>query len=149
MFRSIGVGAAFLHSESFRESSEERGTSLVEFSVILPLIVLLLFSIIQYSLIFSAYLTVHNANVIAARFATLNPDSTSMTIEQIARASLVPMLQPDNLLDPVIELNEVVGGIGGAKKVQLTYELPLLLPFVVPNATEDRTFIIRTEAVMR
>ena len=49
----------------------EKGQSLVEFALVLPLLILLLFGIIDFGRIFNAYLTIDHAGRDAARTASI------------------------------------------------------------------------------
>jgi len=115
----------------------------------MPFLATLLFGIIQWGFIFASYITLHNAAVIAVRFATLsNPKPGVEQIENVARAAVEPLINGADLRKPTIELDVNVGGVGGAKKVELIYDLTLIVPFVVPQS-DGRTLSIQASAVMR
>jgi len=113
----------------------KNGQSLVEFALLLPLLALLLFGIIQYGFIFSAYMTLRHGAHVTARTATMAGFNTSNTsnVTSIASGAITPMLSAANLR-PAIVTTTTVGGLD-AVKVQLTYDLPLIVQFVVPNSS--------------
>lgn len=56
----------------------EKGQSLVEFALVLPLLVVLLFGIIDFGRIFHVYLTIDHAGREAARAASIGQDDTKI-----------------------------------------------------------------------
>jgi hypothetical protein len=92
---------------------------------------LLLFGIIQWGLIFAARVTVRNATINAARYATLK-SGNSLNIasaENYAKQDIAPMLDPNNVTGDTVA-NVTVGGTN-AVSVALTYKLKLIIPWVV------------------
>src|SRR5262245_21470843 len=55
----------------------QKGQSLVEFAIMLPLMVLLLVGIIQFGIILAHYLALNHAAVVGARTASVAPASTA------------------------------------------------------------------------
>jgi Flp pilus assembly protein TadG len=108
---------------------ESRGAALVEAAVVFPLLFLILFGIIQYGFMFAAHVTLRSAAVTAARAAVLD-GADSGAIEQSARDAAASMLDP-SLLSVAIS-HPTVGG-RAATRVSLSYDLRLLVPFVVPG----------------
>ncbi|WHY76782.1 pilus assembly protein [Neobacillus sp. WH10] len=121
----------------------EKGQSLVEFALILPLLVLMLFGIIDFARIFHVYLTMDHAGREAARAASIGKDDTF--IKQTA-------------LDNAKSINLVAGRVGispvGTKKsgdnvtITITYPIDFLTPvigkIVGPLTLEDKT-VMRVE----
>ena len=124
---------------------------MVEFAMTLPLLALLLFGIIQYGFIFGAYVTVRNASSVGARYATLSsPTPTIPQIQAVARGALSPMLKSNASASTVnVNPNATVGGVSGAKSVQIIYPLPLIIPFVVPGKVNGDSVTISATAIMR
>ncbi|MFP5112714.1 TadE/TadG family type IV pilus assembly protein [Bacillaceae bacterium C204] len=56
----------------------EKGQSLVEFALIVPLLIILLFGIIDFGRIFHVYLTIDHAGREAARAASIGKDDTTV-----------------------------------------------------------------------
>lgn len=127
----------------------EQGQSLVEFAITLPLVALLLFAIIQYGLIFGSQISLRNASAVAARYAILsNPTPSATQVEDVARNALGPLLSSSNLKALEVDLNASVGGVTGAKKVNLTYDVPLIVAFAVPGSKGNK-LTISAETIMR
>src|SRR4051794_17648077 len=104
------------------------GSTMVEFALTLPLLALLLFGICQYGFIFAAYLTLRNASAVGARYATLsNPTPSDSDIQKVAQGAVGPMLKTNLAVASVTSVS--VGGVSGAKSVQVRYDLPLVIPF--------------------
>lgn len=56
----------------------EKGQSLVEFALVLPILLLLLFGIVDFGRIFHVYLTMDHAGREAARAASIGKDDTTI-----------------------------------------------------------------------
>lgn len=124
----------------------ERGASLVEFSLVLPMLLLVVTGIIQFGYIFSSYVTLRNAAAVAARHAALtNPTPTQTEVENVAKGAILPMLKQANMDPPVVNMNTTVGGVAGAKKVDLSYNVPVIFPYKMFKGT----FKIKASSVMR
>ena len=126
------------HLGRWLSRDQERGSELVEFSLIVIPLLLLLFGIIQYAFIFAANMTLRNASVVAARFATVaivtNDPTVDPTaqIQDVARQAVKPLLNPSNVTPaPVVKLTNVVVGTATGTTVQISYKLPLIIPWVV------------------
>jgi hypothetical protein len=68
----------------------ERGQSVTEFAVVLPLLVMLLFGIIQFGVTFNHYLTLTDAVRAGARKAAVSrhePDPVGVTVAQVQQAA--------------------------------------------------------------
>jgi len=114
-----------------------RGSSLVEFALVMPMLALVLFGIIQYGFIFAAYVTVRNASAIGAREAVISTNAATA----VAKAALGPMLNP-NLGTATFSVTNISGA--SAYSVKVTYPLPLILPFVVPGGGSTKTLSATT-----
>lgn len=77
---------------------DQRGTSLVEFALIAPLLLLLLVGVVDVARIVNAYVTVSHASREGAHWASLNPASTPTDVVQKA---IVPRVVPLNPRTPV------------------------------------------------
>lgn len=130
-----------------------KGQSLVEFAMVLPILVVLLFGIIQFGFIFAAYMTIRNATVIAARYAVLsvtNSPPTKAQIQDVAKQAVTPMLKISNVTAVNVDTNVTVGAAAGATSVQIVYNLPLIIPFVVaPGQDVPNTLTLSATTVMR
>jgi Flp pilus assembly protein TadG len=121
---------------------------MVEFALTLPLLALLLFSIIQYGFIFAAYMSLRNASAVGARYATLSPNPSDSDVRSVALGALSPMLS-SNRGTVTVTHNVPVGSVSGATSVQIQYNLPLIVPFVVPGKTSGSTLSLSATTTMR
>jgi Flp pilus assembly protein TadG len=111
----------------------QRGQSLVEFALILPLLLLLLMGIIEFGRIFNAYLVISNLSRDGARYAATgrNDDWTIQYIKSNATT-----LDGGELT--IIFIDEVEGSRnpGAWIRVQVDYNLTLITPIInniLPN----------------
>ena len=131
-------------------SRSASGSAMIEFAAALPVIALLLFGIVQYGLIFTAQMTVRNAAVMAARYATVGSwNSASVSaVESVARSSVVPFLDPARVHATAVQ-NVTVGGtaVTDATRITVYYDVPLF--FRVPGLGSGTTFRVSAVALMR
>lgn len=127
--------------------SRERGAALLETAIVAPLLILLLFGIIQYGQLLGAHIALRNAASVAARAAVLD-SATPAGIRNAARDALVYPLQPADLPDGNISItNPMVNG-QAATQVTLTYAFPIMASFVVPGSSGG-ALTITASATMR
>jgi Flp pilus assembly protein TadG len=133
-----------------RQARQRSGSTMVEFALTLPLLALLLFGIIQYGFIFAAYMTIRNASVVGARYATLGTSPSVTQIQDITRGACATMLGT-NASNPTVTVtpNVTVGSVSGATQVQVQYNLKLIVPFVVPGKTGGSSLSLSATSVMR
>ena len=106
---------------------------MVEFASILPVVSIFLFGVVQYGLIFSAYITVRNASAAGARYSILSfPVKTDAQIISFTKAAVTPSLQ-SNSASVVVTRNVNAGSANDAISVRVTYSYPTMLP--VPGAS--------------
>ncbi len=122
----------------------------MEFALIIPLLALLLFGIIQYGFILAAHLSLRNASAVGARHGVLSsPKKTISQIEDATRSAVGPMLPADNIVAVTVNTNVTVVSLTGATSVQIQYNLPLILPFVVPGKTASGSLTLSGTTIMR
>ncbi|GHH97576.1 TadE/TadG family type IV pilus assembly protein [Neobacillus kokaensis] len=116
----------------------EKGQSLVEFALILPLLVMLVLGIIDFGRIFHAYLTIDHAGREAARAASIG--KTQAEAEQIG----INAGKSINLTDVKVS----PGSSGADATVTITYPITFLTPVigsVVGEITLTDTTVMRVE----
>lgn len=136
--------------EVYNSRKDERGVALIEAAIIVPVVVVLLLGVIQYGYLLAGYISLRSASAVTARYvAIINPGipNNSPNIRNVAVGALSPSFDPTLLEDPVVT-DETVGGVGGAKRVSLTYNMPLFFPIVVPQS-QNGVFALQAEIVMR
>ena len=126
--------------------SKSKGSALVEFALTLPLLALLLFAIIQFGLIFNAYMFLRHGMHVAARSASL-PGFTNTT-KSVVFDAIKPMLSDYTRLSTSPVISNTLGSVISVT-VTGTYRLPLIIPYVVPGAVGKKDFILGAGATYR
>ncbi len=108
-----------------RRQSGQSGQSMIEFLIVYPVLIFLLFGIIQWSLIYQARVTLDHAALLAARAGALNHGSRSEMSSGLA-AGLTPLFA-----------NEAsdVGYMAARARALLEVNTPGLVAFEVVNPT--------------
>jgi len=127
------------------KTGKAAGAALLETSVVLPLLVLLLFGLIQYGFLFCAHITLQNASAAAGRTAILSgaPDEDAVASAQEA---VSPFLDKD-LLSIDIDRDLILNG-KTVVRVSLEYPYPLFASAFVPGS-EDGKFYLRASSTFR
>jgi Flp pilus assembly protein TadG len=121
---------------------------MVEFAFFATLLFLLLFVIIQWGFIFAANITLRNATVVGARYATLvNPKPTQSQIQDVTKNAAAPMLNSGSVTVTVSNVD--VGTVTGATSVQASYPLKLILPYAIPGKSLGDTLTLSATTIMR
>ena len=124
-----------------------RGQALIEFAMVVPLLAILLFGIIQYGFIFSAYMTLrHSAHQTARTLSLPNSDTNAANAYLIASRAITPLTSA-NLGTPTVSV-ATVSKANDSISVQLSYGLPLIIRYVVPNAVGN-TLTLTAQATYR
>jgi Flp pilus assembly protein TadG len=74
-----------------RVARDQRGTSSLEFALVVPVLLLLLFVGLDFSRVLLAYATIGNASREGARYAILHPDATGDDVAQVVRSYAGPL----------------------------------------------------------
>jgi Flp pilus assembly protein TadG len=96
----------------------EKGQSLVEFALILPIFLLLLFAILDFGRIYFAYLTIDHAGREAARAASIG----STDIEEVAVSNASSI----NLTEDQVTFTT----LDGEATITITYPIDFLTPVI-------------------
>ena len=103
----------------------EKGASAVEFALILPILIILVFGIVQFGIAFNNYITITHAAREGARIAAVdlnNPDLKNIIIE---RAFPVQITEDDIVISTPEGTN-----IGDPVEVEITYNISITIPLV-------------------
>jgi len=103
----------------------EKGASAVEFALILPILIILVFGIFEFGIAFNNYITITHAAREGARIAAVdlnNPDLKDIIIE---RAYPVPITPDDITISTPEGIN-----IGDPVEVEITYAISITIPLV-------------------
>lgn len=121
----------------------QKGQSLVEFALILPLLLLILFGIMDFGRLFHVYLTIDHAGREAARSASIGQNDT-----------VVKKTAVDDAVDIGLTVDKVVINPSGSRSsgndvtITITYPITFLTPIVgsiVGPITIKDTTIMRVE----
>ncbi len=114
------------------------GSNLVEFALVIPIFLVVLFGICQYALFFWGYITIRTASAIGARQAIISPGNTNLIIAATQAAVNAPPLLQSNLCH--VAVNAVTSPSGFLlTTVTVTYPFKVLIPYVVPPFTRTTT----------
>jgi len=114
---------------SGRQKRRERGQSLVETAVVLPILLLLLAAAVDFGRAFDAYIVLTNAAREGARFGSTNPGLAAEEIHDIVIRDIMGSgtnLTPINESDIVVT---VAGQSAGSEAVTISVSYPLDLWF--------------------
>lgn len=121
----------------------ESGQSLVEFALIVPILIILLFGIVDFGRIFHAYLTIDHAGREAARAASIGKDDTQVKSTAVTDAVGIGLTTDRVVISPTgtrVSGNDV--------SITITYPITFLTPvigsMVGPITLEDTT-VMRVE----
>jgi Flp pilus assembly protein TadG len=113
---------------------KQRGQSLVEFALVLPIIILIIFGILEFGRIFSSYIVITHAAREGARIGAVGkPDD--VIIDRIRQAAPLPQAGT-NLHITRLEPNQSARAPGLPLTVEVAYDLHLFTPIfsdLLPN----------------
>lgn len=103
----------------------QKGQSLVEFALVIPLLIVLLFGIVDFGRVFHTYLTLDHAGREAARAASVG--GTDDEIESIAVSNGTSI----NLTESQVEINPTGEKNSGENvTITITYPIDFLTPVI-------------------
>ncbi|GAG91891.1 unnamed protein product [marine sediment metagenome] len=103
----------------------EKGASAVEFALILPILIILVFGIVQFGIAFNNYITITHAAREGARIAAVDLNNTDLKNIIIERAYPVPITPDDITIITPLGTN-----IGDPVEVEITYNISITIPLV-------------------
>jgi Flp pilus assembly protein TadG len=120
----------------------QKGQSLVEFALVFPILILLLFGIMDFGRIFHAYLTIDHAGREAARAASIGKDDTTVKNTAVNDATGIVLTVGQVGVTPTPRTS------GTDVTITITYPITFLTPvigsIVGPITLEDTT-VMRVE----
>jgi Flp pilus assembly protein TadG len=111
---------------TIKNLKNQNGQALVEFTIVLPILMLLIMGIFQFGMMLNAYITIGNAAREGARAGIIG--SSDAEIENLI-ISTSPSLEPANLAVSITpsEANRISGG---TLSVNVTYKYKLTVPII-------------------
>ena len=142
---------AILRRLAGRPRKEEGGQSLVEFALVVPIFLLVLFAIVDFGMAFHAWITVTNSAREGARIGAVH--APAATIEQRVRDTATSLEQA-NLDVSVTNADDQGGQPGESVVVDVSYSYSLITPLadllnMVSGGTISNTFTLDSLADMR
>lgn len=124
----------------------EKGQGLVEMALVLPLLLLILFGIIEFGRVMGAGLVVAHSARDAARYGTVGA-ADSEIINRIQTKTAATLYDPADLTKLMIDIARTGPVRGGDIEVDVSYAVTLYIPFI-SNITGNPV-IVRGSSVMR
>jgi Flp pilus assembly protein TadG len=119
---SVGEGRKSRSNTPVADLRRETGQSLVEFALILPLVLSILFGIVEFGRGFQSWLAITNAAAYGARTGAVGASAAAIdAATRDAAASLDP-----NILN--LQITNAQGAPGDPVNVRVTYDLPMITP---------------------
>lgn len=119
-----------------------KGQTIVETALILPVILLLVFGIIEFGRMFNAYLVISNASRDGSRYASIGHTGTEVRQIINDRTSALGTV--------VVNINPEDARIHGEKvEVTVGYDFPIVTPIVGPIISNTSTLYIESTTAMR
>lgn len=112
-----------------RLAKEERGAAAIEFGIIAPVLLLMLFGLLQLGVMFNAQAGLKNAVAEGARYATIYPNPTDTQIRDRITDRRFGM-QPALIVGPTIARGNNGGPDGNVKYVDITMSYSVPMNFV-------------------
>ncbi|NMA66756.1 MAG: pilus assembly protein [Clostridiaceae bacterium] len=124
--------------------SRNRGQSLVETAIVLPILLLLIMGIIDFGLLFNNYILISNAAREGARKAALGGDDSEITQTIHNMTTTLKLSNMDIEISP----SQSNRGHGTQVKVKLSYKHELITP-VIEKLFPENSININAATVMR
>jgi len=126
----------------------EDGQTLVEFTLVLPIFLLVLFAIVDFGMAFHAWITVTNSAREGARVGSVR--ATSAEIEQRVRDTATSLDEAEL----TVAVTNAGGQPGGSVEVDVSYDYSLMTPLadllnLVSGGTIPSTLTLSSTADMR
>jgi len=119
----------------------EKGQSLVEFALVVPLVILILMAIIEFGFMFNAYITITNASREGARLGALGSSDTSVVTRVV---DTTVALDPTKISVTITPANRSRGDM---IRVQVNYDYVLITPII--SSILSPFIDLEAETVMR
>ena len=114
-----------MRRRSLKIIKNENGASAVEFAIILPILVILIFGIVEFGIAYNNYLAITHAAREGARLAAV--DLYNPKLEDIIRERAYP-ISPNKIT--VSTPDGLPPKIGDRVEVEVTYSISIEIPFV-------------------
>ena len=123
--------------------TNEKGQSMVEFALIVPVLLLIIIGIIEFGFLFSGYLTLSNVSRESAISVSLGANDSNATLR--AKDAAVNLVSEKVLVS--ITPNDLNRKQGDLVTIVITYEYDFLTPFI--EKLLGNNFLLRVETSVR
>lgn len=130
-----------------KNSKNERGVTLIETAISIPVVLSVLLGVVQYGFVFASQLSLRQAASVASRYAILGQPYNHRNANQagwyrrgqkqreeeianLAIEALPSFIQKGRLESPKVDTSYRLRTGLTATKVELTYHVPVFLPFI-------------------
>ncbi len=123
--------------------SNEKGQSLVEFAILLPILLLLLMGILEFGIMLNSFLTVNNSAREGARLGIVSGSNTEISNLIV---NISPNLDTENL---IVNITPAEGSreSGGTLTVEVIYNYQVIIP-IISNILND-VVVLKAQTSMR
>lgn len=116
------------------DTADERGQTMVEFVIVVPVLLMLLFGVIQFGIVYNNYLTITDATRIGARKAAVSRTAADPVALTKAAVKAAASDLDQSKLDPRLSVTSTGWVHGGDVTVRACYPYAVnLLGFVVAS----------------
>lgn len=122
---------------------DEKGQSLVEFAILLPLLLLLLMGILEFGIMINSYLTINNSAREGARLGIVS--GSNIDIKELI-INISPNLDTENLIVNITPL-EGSRESGGTLTVEVIYNYQVIIP-IITNILNN-VVVLKAQTSMR
>lgn len=142
-YKSDNLHASIREVVALNSIKNQKGQSLVEFAIILPLVLLLLMGIAEFGMMFNCYLTVQNVTREGARLGIIG--GSDVEIKALI-TSISPNLKVSDL-NVTITPTELSRNSGETLKVSVTYNYHMTVPII--SSLLGNVILLKAETSMR
>lgn len=104
----------------------KKGQALLEFSILLPIILLIVMGISEFGIMLNSYLTIQNASREGARLGIMGADDNEIVQAVYSSATHIDKSK----LNVIITPNDLNRKSGETLRVRVEYEYDLLIPII-------------------
>lgn len=122
----------------------DRGSAVAEFVLVLPIMMVLLFGIMEFGLVLNAQLVLDATARDAARRSAIEGGATRKVYERIEQQLMVGGIKPEEV---DVYISPWTAPYGHTIRVRLTYEYPLMIPTI--RAIVGKSVTLKSEVITR
>lgn len=122
----------------------DRGSALVEFVLVFPIVMVMLFGIVEFGILLNAQLVLDSTARDAARRSAVEGGATERVYELIESQLLTGGIEPEEV---EVYISPWTAPYGHSIRVRLTYEYPLMVPAI--RAIVGRSVSLKSEVITR